>query len=122
MNLDELSHEQKCILWVAGAMDWLRERGLVAGPSLATISGLSLWDQLVAENFRPEDSDIQMAVFTICGESNSGLELIVMLFRDNREMIERFVVRDDIERETGDLDLFLSPQCPFAVIVQDDEE
>lgn len=59
--LDHLSHQAKVALYVAGVFEELKARGMVQG-TLITMKGLSTYDQLVTEGFKPSISECNLAL------------------------------------------------------------
>lgn len=59
MNLDSLTPEMKCLLFVFGGLHWMRTRNLLSGGTDAmTPLGVSNFDQLEATGYRPTKDEV----------------------------------------------------------------
>lgn len=65
MNVEDLPHEKKVLLWVSGRLDALTKAGLVRGPVVLTPKGVGQFDQLHATGFKPEQKDVVYALGAI---------------------------------------------------------
>lgn len=64
--LDQLTREDKCIIFVLGTLGDLKDKGLVEGGALANSpAGTALYDQLKADGFEPTNDEVEWALGAI---------------------------------------------------------
>ncbi len=62
VSVDDMSHEDKCVVFACGVIDALRDCGFVEGPHYLTPAAVCLFDQIHAEGFRPSATHMDMAL------------------------------------------------------------
>ena len=59
---EELSHNEKVLLYVIGVCDGLREKGMLQGGPTMAMKGRDLYAELCASGFRPTDAEMESAL------------------------------------------------------------
>lgn len=106
-NVNELPETIKTILWFFGAMNELKDRGLVKIKSNTEITdkGISLFDQL-DKAWKP--SDEMLASYCRYKKLDKDLVVLLLAFRDDRELLDDIV--NDIDAEIEKMKRLRNPE------------
>jgi len=92
VRAEDLTHEQKAVAWVMGAVTELTKEGMFAGEAFdvngtkmeVTVFGTGLWDQLDASGFRPSFQEV-VEILPAVGINDRIAAMVVCAFAANRE-------------------------------------